>query len=308
MLRILATQCLMVGVISARPNQNGAGFKMLISKKNKMEASIKFRVRALVFVSAALLVVGTLGFMLTENLSPLDAFYFCIVTITTVGYGDISPATAGGKVLAVVLIVMGVGTFLGIVAGATEMFLSRRDRQVRLQKLHLVIGLFFSEIGTKLLESFSTADRGLDAVRGSLLVSGEWAERDFASALEKLSDYDCDLDGGKTEPEFLRVFLRDRSDLLMRLLENPYLLEHESFTDLLHAVFHLREELIQREHIEDSPQSDREHLLGDMRRVYLLLIPEWVRYMRHLKDNYPYLFSLAARMNPFDADASIIVE
>jgi hypothetical protein len=30
--------------------------------------------------------------------------------------------------------------------------------------------------------------------------------------------------------------------------------------------------------------------------------------MKHLKENYPYLFSLAMRTNPFDADASVIVK
>jgi hypothetical protein len=41
-----------------------------------------------------------------------------------------------------------------------------------------------------------------------------------------------------------------------------------------------------------------------MRRSYILLISEWLDYMRHLKENYPYLFSFAMRTNPFDPDAS----
>jgi hypothetical protein len=38
--------------------------------------------------------------------------------------------------------------------------------------------------------------------------------------------------------------------------------------------------------------------------VYELLAAQWLAYMKHLRDNYPYLFSLAIRTNPFDPDAS----
>jgi len=94
---------------------------------------------------------------------------------------------------------------------------------------------------------------------------------------------------------------------MLRLLENPNLLEHDSFTHLLWAVFHLTEELSNRRSVKDLPDSDYEHLSGDIKRAYVLLLSEWLDYMRHLKRNYPYLFSLAMRTNPFDPAASPIV-
>ncbi len=45
------------------------------------------------------------------------------------------------------------------------------------------------------------------------------------------------------------------------------------------------------------------HLSGDIRRAYSILITEWLAYMKHLKSDYPYLFSLAVRTNPFDQTA-----
>ena len=123
-----------------------------------------------------------------------------------------------------------------------------------------------------------------------------------------MEDYNSDLDVSKIDLEFVRTFLRDRSDLLMRLLENPYLLEHEAFTDLLRAVFHLREELMHREDLSGAPESDKAHLAHDMKRAYLLLIGQWLDYIKYLKGAYPYLFSLAVRTNPFDEQSSIIVE
>ncbi len=57
----------------------------------------------------------------------------------------------------------------------------------------------------------------------------------------------------------------------------------------------------------EIPDADSKHLAGDMERVYQMLMGEWLDYMKHLKDNYPFLFSLAIRTNPFDTEASPIV-
>jgi hypothetical protein len=95
---------------------------------------------------------------------------------------------------------------------------------------------------------------------------------------------------------------------LLALIENPNLLEHETFTDLLRAVFHLTEELDKRKTTNDLPASDCEHLKEDVQRVYDLLIFEWLNYMEHLKNNYRYLFSLAMRTNPFDPNKTVVIQ
>jgi len=82
------------------------------------------------------------------------------------------------------------------------------------------------------------------------------------------------------------------------------LLEHETFTKLLWAVFHFSEELECRTDIKQLPETDLEHLAGDIKRVYSLLIVHWISYMKHLQEDYPYLFSLAVRTNPFNPGAS----
>jgi len=102
----------------------------------------------------------------------------------------------------------------------------------------------------------------------------------------------------------LRDFFIRKNDFLIRLLENPNLLEHESFTEVLRAVFHIVEELEHRKNIKQLSKNDRSHMAGDIKRVYNLLVFEWLSYMKYLKDNYPYLFSLAMRLNPFDKNAT----
>jgi len=92
------------------------------------------------------------------------------------------------------------------------------------------------------------------------------------------------------------------------LLENPNLLEHDRFTDLLWAVFHLVEELEMRpESLEGLPTTDYAHLSSDVRRAYSRLAGEWLAYAGHLKEDYPFLFSLAVRIKPFKESPTPVI-
>lgn len=270
--------------------------------------SLKFRLRIFIVLFLADLLVGTFGFMLTEGISFGDALYFSIVTITTVGYGDIHPVTMAGKFLAVALIITGVGTFLGVVANVTEILLEKREKMARMQKLNMVIGVFFSEIGTRLLSLFSQLDPHLEEIRSQLIVRDTWSEKEFAAVKSRIKTYPYRIDPQQLNAELLLPVLQEKSNFLLRLWENPNLLEHESFTELLRAVFHLKEELLSREDLSNLPESDMAHLAGDVNRAYGLMVVQWMDYMRHLKETYPYLFSHALRTNPFDRNASPIVE
>ncbi len=186
--------------------------------------------------------------------------------------------------------------------------LSMRQKRAILEKLNMIIGAFFSEVGAGLLAYFSDSDPQLDKIRQDLVVTGDWSDQKFLSVSKRLKNYDYGIEVQKVDLEHLRSFLVKERDFLVRLLENPNLLEHESFTKLLLAVFHLTEELVKREDVKRLPDTDFQHLAGDIKRAYTLLVREWLDYMRYLKDNYPYLFSLAMRTNPFDQCASLIVK
>ena len=268
---------------------------------------IKFRLQIYIITLVSVVVAGMIGLMVLEHLSPLDALYFIIVTIATVGYGDIHPVTPAGKVLAIFIILAGVGCFVGVVANSIEYMIDKRERTQRLAKLNMIVGAFFSDVGIKLLRKFSAIDAGIDGIRSALIVSNTWSEEDFSRATSSLRHYAYRLDSRTINLDELHAFLSGHRRFLLALLENPQLVEHDTFTDLLHAVFHLAEELIAREQRTDLPQSDFDHLSSDINRVYGLLVIEWLMYMQHLKQNYPYLFSLAMRTNPFDANASAIV-
>lgn len=65
----------------------------------------------LVLVVAVILGVGGAFYHYIEGLSWLDSFYFCVVTLTTVGYGDFTPQTDIGKIFTMLYIFCGVGIF-----------------------------------------------------------------------------------------------------------------------------------------------------------------------------------------------------
>ena len=60
-----------------------------------------------------------------------------------------------------------------------DRLLARREKLLVLKKLNMVIGVFFSELGTHLLERFAALDADLDAVRADLVPRPEWKARDF---------------------------------------------------------------------------------------------------------------------------------
>ncbi len=185
--------------------------------------------------------------------------------------------------------------------------LEMREKKSRLEKLNMVIGAFYSEVGTNLLIYFSNFDPRIDQIKKDLIVTKEWTHEEFLDVSKKLKQYNYGVTVNKLDLERLHSFLVEKRFFLVRLLENQNLLEHETFTDLLWAVFHLTEELDARKQFKDLPDTDVDHLKVDVERVYSQLVDQWVEYMEHLKDSYPYLFSLAMRTNPFDETATPIV-
>jgi hypothetical protein len=269
--------------------------------------SLGFRLKLFIFLFFSVMLLGTIVFSYIENISLLDAFYFSIVTVATVGYGDISPRTIEGKILAIALIVTGVGTFLEVIAGITQVMLRRRDKELRAEKLNMILGLFFSEIGTRLLKCLSEADPDPSPLAELFSTIDEWEDQKVRNKVNGLTQYAFPVDVSRVDLETMRTFLQTKGDLLLRLLENPLLLEHESFTELLRAIFHLRDELSNRDDLSILPGADREHLAGDMERIYRQLASHWLLYMIYLRANYPYLYSLAKRTNPFDRSATAMI-
>jgi len=188
-----------------------------------------------------------------------------------------------------------------------ERLLSAREKKSMLQKLNMVIGTFFSEVGIELLRRFSDFVENAEELECELHIDPRWDKKRFRAAKAKAEKFEYSMVVKPDELEHLRDFLKEQHAFLVRLLENPILLENQRFTDLLWAVFHLSEELSFRESLRDLPDADVAHLKTDLRRAYSIIVSEWIGYTEHLKGKYPFLFSLAARINPLNPKASPVV-
>lgn len=185
-----------------------------------------------------------------------------------------------------------------------ERVLKERERLTMRRKLNMVIGVFYSEVGTGLIRGGAEflADRNGMAER--LQIDPQWQAGDFERAAAQIFGHDLRIVCRRDDLPRLKEFLVARRRFMLGLLENPNLLEHDDFTDLLWAVFHLTEELAVRNDLTTLPDSDLEHLSGDIKRALVHTLREWLVYMRHLQHDYPYLFSLAVRMNPLNPASS----
>src|SRR5689334_16843709 len=88
--------------------------------------------KRLILIAALLtsaLLIGTLGFYFIEKWSLFDSFYMALITLTTVGYGEVHPLSTSGRVFASLLMLIGVtAVFVSIaVIGDTLLRLEMRD-------------------------------------------------------------------------------------------------------------------------------------------------------------------------------------
>lgn len=122
---------------------------------------LRFRLPAALL--AIVIAIGVTGYVLIERWSVFDAFYMTIITISTVGYGEVHPMSVGGRIFSSVLIVIGVGTMLfgfGVFAEAladNSFGIFRRQTQMerRLQELrdHFIV-CGYGRIGTEVVVEF----------------------------------------------------------------------------------------------------------------------------------------------------------
>ncbi|MBO0409438.1 two pore domain potassium channel family protein [Enterococcus hulanensis] len=72
--------------------------------------------KAIMLAVLFILTIGTIFYHNIEKMSYLDALYFSVMTLATVGYGDLSPHTALGKLFTIVYVLIGVGIITAVIA------------------------------------------------------------------------------------------------------------------------------------------------------------------------------------------------
>lgn len=71
--------------------------------------------RDLLITTSIVLSIGTISYHLLEGWNWLDSLYFSVITLTTVGYGDFSPQTDGGKIFTIIYIISGIAIILSFI-------------------------------------------------------------------------------------------------------------------------------------------------------------------------------------------------
>ena len=191
-----------------------------------------------------------------------------------------------------------------IVGLVIEQIVSLREKRALAHKLNMVIGAFFSELGSPLLAELLPSMEAAPEISERLHLQASWKKEDFSRASQYARGLTCEIDLDRIDLSALKAHLLGQRQFILRLLENPNLLEHDRFTDLLWAVLHLEEELEARSSLVDMRPADEAHLHVDVRRAFNQLLAEWVLYVSHLQKDYPYLFSLVVRIHPFQHNPS----
>lgn len=185
--------------------------------------------------------------------------------------------------------------------------LTMRAKREQQEKTRMVIGLFFSEMGDILLRKMIQWDKAPEKLRESMQVTKAWSKNDYALAKRHASLFCTQTLPTPADLLGIRELFMQKHDFLLRLIENPVLLEQNSVSKLLQDLFHLGEELACRGDINTLPATDIAHLTGDVNRVYCQLTSAWLEHMEYLSRNYPYLLSLSLRKSPFLLEDRVVV-
>ena len=82
--------------------------------------------KALPVVAGVLVLTGTLFYWRFEDWTLIESLYFCVVTLTTVGFGDFSPTTAETQIFTIVYILTGFGVLVALLTSVAQQYLKQK--------------------------------------------------------------------------------------------------------------------------------------------------------------------------------------
>jgi voltage-gated potassium channel len=169
-------------------------------------AEIRGRLAKVALALGSAIAAGTLGYKLIEGWSLFDALYMTVITLGTVGYGEVHTLSSGGRVFTIFLILMGLGVTAYafsqltaiLVEGGLSSAMRRKKMENRIRQLeeHFVLaGL--GHTGRVILEEFEKTKRPLVII-----------ERDPEAAAELEAEGRLVIHGDALHDEILAIGTR----------------------------------------------------------------------------------------------------
>lgn len=171
-----------------------------------------------------------------------------------------------------------------------DTIMEKHSKNERMNKLNMLVGLFFSDFGFTLLTLIAASDKKIKSL------GLDFNDLEACSNILKVHSHEIDFQ--KINYTQFKKLIVDSREILSSLISNENILEHETFADLLMSLMHLRDEILFVQHMELT-QDDAIHLEGDIIRVYKNLSLQWINYLSHLKQFYPYQYKSSIKFNPF---------
>ena len=179
-----------------------------------------------------------------------------------------------------------------------EKELERREKKKKIQKINLLTEIFFEETGNDLLRVISSKDKGNFEIN-SLLPKDGGNINNYVEIEDKIDSYNCNFMLSEQDVEDIFEVLNDSKGSIVRFIENPYLDEHDVFTDLLQSAFHAYSDIKHRRKKGSYNKEDLDHLSEDIARLYKYLSKEWIVYLKYIEKEYSYLYKLVLKNMPF---------
>jgi voltage-gated potassium channel len=251
----------------------------------------------LIVAVTALVVACSVILMVVEDLDPLETFYFAVVTVTTVGYGDIHPKTNLGMILSVVMILGGVCIFTGGVGLIANAIVSKRDSEAAEAKTRLLLRLFMNTMGVELLDRFNASNPEIERLRTKLSQYDLSAEKEVKRAKQDLVTSDFVVDMNRVDSKEWRSFLKSHSQVFLVLLSNPAVSEGVRVTSVLQRTYDL--DLALEAFMSAAPTDSADWLRSELENIYYEMTLLWIDYAAAVFRAYRHAVSNLSVSNPF---------
>jgi voltage-gated potassium channel len=150
-------------------------------------------------------VFGTLGYTLIEGWPLNEAFYMTIISITTVGYGEVRPLSPAGRMFTATLLILGVGAVFYVMAGIAEIMIEGRVRQIfgrrkRVREIHKLHGHHvicgYGRIGFVICREFRREGRAYVVIENNPEKAAQLIDEDIHVVIGNATNDDVLIEAG----------------------------------------------------------------------------------------------------------------